>query len=69
MRFYEAVDLDSGEHREIELKPGGCEMPVTFDTRQEYVAWWMWVKLGINFGGFFWRLSWHFEGMMEHEAY
>jgi len=29
----------SGEHREIELKPGGREIPVNFDTRQEYVAW------------------------------
>ena len=26
-----------GEHREIELKPGGREIPVNFDTRQEYV--------------------------------
>eukprot|EP00435_Cladocopium_sp_Y103_P039517 s1624_g10.t1 len=26
-----------GEHRDVDLKPGGADIPVTFDTRQEYV--------------------------------
>ena len=34
-----ALALSPGEHREVDLKPGGAERSVSFDTRQEYVTW------------------------------
>lgn len=30
--------VDQGEMKHVDLKPGG-DLPVTYDTRKEYVAW------------------------------
>lgn len=31
--------VDQGEMKHVDLKPGGGDLPVTYDTRKEYVAW------------------------------